>query len=136
MTDPAVHVHDDLAVIEFVTPVLGFPDHHRFTLVRLDEDGVLCELTCIDDASVRFLVASPFDFFPDYAPVVEDDVVELLEVTDASQVMVLLMLTAGASLERTTANLLAPILVNTRTRRAVQVILDSATYSVATPLVP
>ena len=69
------------------------------------------------------------------AVVVDDEVAEQLEVTDASQVLVLLMLTAGVSLERTTANLLAPILVNIRTRRAVQVVLDSPTYPVAAPLV-
>lgn len=135
MTDPAIHVDADLAVIEFVAPVLGFPEQRRFTLVRLDDDGVLCELTCLDDAGVRFLVASPFDFFPGYAPEVDDEAVALLEVADASEVLVLLVLTAGDSLETTTANLLAPILVNSRTRRAVQVVLDAATYSVTVPLV-
>jgi flagellar assembly factor FliW len=45
------------------------------------------------------------------------------------------VITAGDSLTSTTANLLAPILVNTATRRAMQVILDDPALEIATPLV-
>jgi len=125
----------EIPVIEFAHPMPGFPEHRRFALVELDEDGVLCTLRSLDDPDLRFLVASPMPFFPDYAPEVEDDVVADLAITDAAEVLVLLVLTAGASLADTTANLLAPVLVNTTTRRAAQVILDDTTLSVATPLV-
>jgi len=126
---------DEIPVIELVHPMPGFPEHRRFALVRLDEDGVLCALRSLDDPSLRFLVTSPVTFFPDYAPVVGDDVVADLGITDAADVLVLLVLTAGASLAETTANLLGPVLVNTVTRRASQVILDDPSLSVATPLV-
>lgn len=125
----------EIPVIEFARPMPGFPDHSRFALVELDEDGVLCALRSLDDPELRFLVASPVPFFPDYAPVVDDEVVADLAVTDAAEVLVLLVLTAGETLAETTANLLAPVLVNTTTRRAAQVILDDTTLSVATPLV-
>lgn len=125
----------EIPVIEFAHPMPGFPEHRRFALVELDEDGVLCTLRSLDDPDLRFLVASPMPFFPDYAPEVEDDVVADLAITAAAEVLVLLVLTAGASLADTTANLLAPVLVNTTTRRAAQVILDDTTLSVATPLV-
>lgn len=126
----------DLPVIELVHPLPGFPEHRRFALVQLDEDGVLCDLRSLDDPDLRFLVASPVPFFPDYAPVVGDDVVAELEIEDASDVLVLLVLTASTSLADSTANLRAPVLVNTTTRRAAQVILDDATLSVAVPLAP
>lgn len=126
----------DLPVIELVHPLPGFPEHRRFALVQLDEDGVLCDLRSLDDPDLRFLVASPVPFFPDYAPVVGDDVVAELEIEDASDVLVLLVLTAGTSLADSTANLRAPVLVNTTTRRAAQVILDDSSLSVAEPLTP
>ena len=125
----------EIPVIELAHPLPGFPDHRRFALVQLDDDGVLCALRSLDEPDLRFLVASPVPFFPDYAPVVDDAVVADLGVTDAEDVLVLLLLTAGDSLGETTANLLAPVLVNTVTRRAVQVILDDPALSVATPLV-
>lgn len=125
----------EIPVIELVHPMPGFPDHRRFALVRLDDDGLLCALRSLEDPDLRFLVTSPQAFFPDYAPEVGDDVVADLGITDVDDVLVLLVLTAGTSLTETTANLLAPVLVNTATRRASQVILDDSALSVATPLV-
>jgi flagellar assembly factor FliW len=132
---PTRSVMPEIPVIELVQPMPGFPDRTRFTLVQLDEDGVLCALRSLDDPDLRFLVVSPVPFFPDYEPIVEDEAVSELEISDVEDVLVLLVITAGDSLTSTTANLLAPILVNTATRRAMQVILDDPALAIATPLV-
>jgi flagellar assembly factor FliW len=132
---PPRRVMLEIPVIELVHPMPGFPDRTRFTLVELDEDGVLCALRSLDDPELRFLVVSPVPFFPDYAPVVDDATVDELGVSSADDVLVLLVLNAGDSLTTTTANLLAPVLVNTVTRRAIQVILDDPDLAIATPLV-
>lgn len=120
--------------IELVQPMPGFPECRRFALVRLDEDGVLCQLQSLEQPDLRFLVVSPAPFFPDYAPEVSDEVVADLEISSAEDVAVLLVLNAGDSLEDTTANLLAPVLVNTATRRASQVILEDTSLPLAAPL--
>ncbi|RNL61045.1 flagellar assembly protein FliW [Nocardioides marmoriginsengisoli] len=125
----------EIPVIDLVHPLPGFPDQRRFALVALDEDGVLCQLRSLDDPSLRFLVVPPSAFFPEYAPEVSDEVVADLEIASAEDVIVLLVLNAGDSLGSTTANLLAPVLVNTATRRASQVILDDPSLSIAAPLV-
>jgi flagellar assembly factor FliW len=125
----------EIPVIELVQPMPGFPDQNRFTLVQLDDDGVLCALRSLDDPNLRFLVVSPVSFFPDYEPVVDDQTVADLGITSVDDVLILLVLTAGESLTSTTANLIAPILVNTVTRRAAQVILDDPELAIATPLV-
>ena len=132
---PTRSVMPEIPVIELVQPMPGFAGSTRFTLVQLDEDGVLCALRSLDDPDLRFLVVSPVSFFPDYAPVVDDSTVAELGIDSADDVLVLLVLNAGASLTSTTANLLAPVLVNTVTRRAVQVILDDPDLAIATPLV-
>jgi flagellar assembly factor FliW len=125
----------DIPAIELVHPLPGFPDMRRFALVQLDDDGVLCQLRSLEDPALRFLVMPPVPFFPDYAPEVSDDVVEDLQISSADDVIVLLVLNAGESLGTTTANLLAPVVVNTVTRRASQVILDDPSLPLAAPLV-
>lgn len=125
----------DIPAIELVHPLPGFPAHRRFALVQLDDDGVLCQLRSLEDPSLRFLVMSPVPFFPDYAPEVSDEVVEELQISSAEDVIVLLVLNAGDTLDTTTANLMAPVVVNTRTLRASQVILDDPTLPLAAPLV-
>ena len=130
-----IGVVPDIPAIELVHPLPGFPDQRRFALVQLDESGVLCQLRSLDDPALRFLVMPPVPFFPDYAPEVGDDVVEDLQIESADDVIVLLVLNAGSSLDTTTANLMAPVVVNTVTLRASQVILDDPTLPLAAPLV-
>lgn len=128
-------VMPEFPAIELVQPLPGFPDQRRFALVQLDDDGVLCQLQSLEDPNLRFLVMSPVPFFPDYAPEVSDDVVADLRITSPEDVIVLLVLNAGESLDTTTANLMAPVVVNTATLRARQVILDDPALPLAAPLV-
>lgn len=125
----------EIPVIELVHPMPGFPQHSRFALVQLDDDGVLCSLASLEEPDLRFLVVPPVRFFPDYAPVVDDEAVADLGIESADDVLLLCVLTAGDSLATTTANLAAPVLVNTQTNKALQVVLDDPAFSVATPLV-
>ncbi|UFN43171.1 flagellar assembly protein FliW [Nocardioides okcheonensis] len=125
----------EIPVIELVQPMPGFPDLARFALVQVDDDGVLCSLTSLDRPGVRFLVVPPMPFFPDYAPEVDESVLTDLGSTSVDDLVVLCVLTAGESLASTTANLAAPVVLDTSTHRALQVVLDDPGLSVATPLI-
>lgn len=130
----ATAADQDLPVLDMVQPLLGFPESTRFALGRLDETGVLCELRSVDQPDLRFVVVPPAVFFPDYAPVVDDDVADALAAQDADDLLVLSLVTLGRAPQDATANLLAPILINHRTRRAAQVLLDDADLPLRAPL--
>jgi flagellar assembly factor FliW len=130
----AEHHPLEIPVIDMVRPLVGFPEHARFALVQLDGASDLCSLISLDEPGLRFLVVPPAAFFPDYAPEVGDDVVADLGIESASDVLVLVVLNAGAGLHDTTANLAAPLLVNPATRQAGQVVLDESGLPVAAPL--
>jgi flagellar assembly factor FliW len=125
----------DLSAIELVHPMPGFPEDHRFELVHLDDDGVLGALRSLDHDGLQFLVVPAAQFYPAYEPVVSDETVLDLGISAAEEVLVLLVVHAGADLASTTVNLRAPLLVNTSTLKAAQVILDDADLAVAAPLV-
>ena len=114
----------NLPTIEFVAPLPGFPAHRQFVLVRLDDEGLLYAMTSVADPELRFLVMPPPTFFPDYAPEIGDDALELLGSPEAEQLLLLLVVTASEA--QTTANLLAPIIVDQAHRRAVQVVLSGS----------
>ena len=124
----------DLPVIEMVRAMPGFPAHRRFALVHLDDAGMLFALRSLDDPELRFLVVPPAPFFPDYAPLLDDLTVADLGIESADDALVLLVLTAATSLEASTANLRAPIVLNVHTLQACQVVLDEADLAVAVPL--
>ena len=124
-----------LPVIDFVAPMPGFPDDRRFVLVRLEDTGMLYALTSVDSAGLRFLVVPPAQFFPDYAPEIDDDALAALGVSDGDGLLVLLVVTAGDGVEDATVNLMAPIVLDQQTRRAVQLVLSRSGLSVRQKLV-
>jgi flagellar assembly factor FliW len=120
MTDPSL----GLPTIDLAVPMPGFPRHRQFVLVRLNDEGLLYAFTSIEDPELRFLVAPPEPFFPDYAPEIEDEVFAALNASDPDRLLLLVVITAGVN--ETTANLLAPIVVDRDSRRAMQVILNGS----------
>jgi flagellar assembly factor FliW len=125
---------EDIPVIEFIEPVHGFPQDRHFALVRLEEGSALSALRSLERDDLRFLVVPMVLFYPELTPEVSDEVVASLGVDSADDVLVLLIVHAGDSLEETTVNLRGPLLINTVTRRAVQVVLDDPDLSVTAPL--
>lgn len=109
--------------LQFVDPMVGFPEHHRFALVPLDEAAVVFALRSLDDPGLRFIVVPAETFFPSYVPELDEDWAARLELSDARDAQVLLVVTPGDPVANSTANLLAPVIVNTRTGKAAQVLL-------------
>ncbi|WP_236718537.1 flagellar assembly protein FliW [Actinoplanes sp. TFC3] len=118
----------EMPVIDLAVPMAGFPAHRQFVLVRLNDEGLLYAFTSIEDPDLRFLVAPPEPFFPDYAPEIENEVFAALNTKDPDRLLVMVVITAGVN--ETTANLLAPIIVDRDSRRAMQVILTGSNMPV------
>ena len=124
MIDPVL----DLPIIDMAVPMPGFPAHRQFVLVRLNDEGLLYAFTSIEDPELRFLVAPPEPFFPDYAPEIDDEVFAALNTHDPDRLLLLVVITAGVN--ETTANLLAPIVLDRDHMRAMQVVLTGSGYPV------
>ncbi|WP_308249390.1 flagellar assembly protein FliW [Nocardioides jiangsuensis] len=125
-----------IPVLDMVSPMLGFPEHRRFALARLDEEGTVCDLRSLEDTDLRFVVVPPSLFFDDYTPEVADTVAESLRAESGDDLVALVVVTLGEASGDATANLLAPVLVNPRHRLAAQVVLDDADLPVRAPLLP
>lgn len=127
---------DDIPVLEMVAPMLGFPEHRRFALAALDEEGAIYDLRSLEDAELRFVVVPPVLFFSGYSPEIDDATAALLQAEEAEDLLALVVVTLGEGLSDATANLLAPVVVNHRKRLAAQVVLDDVDLSLRAPLVP
>jgi flagellar assembly factor FliW len=123
-----------LPVIDFVAPMPGFPDDRRFVLVRVEDSTLLYALTSLDSQGLRFLVVPPAPFFPTYEPEIDDDTLEVLDNRDPADLLVLLVISPGEVAREATANLLAPIILDQRSRRAMQLVLAGSGFPVREPL--
>lgn len=125
-----------VAELTFILPLPGFPEARHFTLEPVeDQGGMLSILRCTDQPSLEFVVALPEAFFSEYEPEIDDTTAERLALTTAEDAVVFVILTVAQRIEHTTANLMAPVVVNRSTGEAVQALLINSGYDIRTPLV-
>ena len=125
--------------LRFVRAMPGLDGLLHFRLDPLDPDAgdaALFTLTSNDRPEVSLLVAAPWVFFPDYTPEVEPDDAEALELASAEDALLFVVLTPGATAADSTANLLAPIVVNRHSMRATQVLLTGTDLPLRARLAP
>jgi len=117
-------------IINFPLGIPGFANLKRYIL--LDYKDPIKWLHAVDDPDVAFIVAEPFSLFPDYSLTVEDDIEQFLEIKDAAEAVVLVILNVADN--RLNANLKAPIIVNISKLKAAQIILEDERYSFRVPV--
>jgi flagellar assembly factor FliW len=120
--------------VEFAEPIPGFPEDREFSLDTVDEAGVLYALRSTRTPALRFILADPATFFPEYAPTLASADLDCLGVAEDEEVLVLVIVTLTDRLADATANLLAPIVVAPRLGTAVQFVLHDTGLSLRAPL--
>jgi flagellar assembly factor FliW len=113
----------------------GFPGSRDYVLVPADPAGVLCWLQSVTPEGPRFLTVSAGAYFPDYAPgLPASALVELGLADSAAAQMYCLVTVPGGDVTAATANLRAPLVVNSDTHRARQVVLTDGLHPIRRPL--
>jgi flagellar assembly factor FliW len=122
------------AVLTFIDPVPGLESMTRFALSPVEDCPELYTLRSVDAPDTRLFLLDPSAFFPDYAPHVDEAVLDRLAPDGSEPVVLVVLRPAGEDLPHT-ANLLAPILVNPAAGTAVQTVLEED-WPLRAPLVP
>jgi len=113
----------DVPELAFPAGLPGFEDLHRFALAHWGgPDSPYARLVSLERSDVAFLVAPPEAFFDDYDVEMRDDDAALLQLEDPADALVLVMITVGERADEATANLLGPLVVNTRAQLAAQIV--------------
>ena len=120
--------------VTFPDGIPGFERCKKFGLVALEEEAPFLRLLSMDDPVVGFVILDPTMLWSDYDPEVGLDDVEGLEVRDVGDVEVYCIVTLSEDADRVTANLKGPIVINTRTMLARQIILMDDRYHTKHPL--
>lgn len=85
-------------------------------------------LLSVEDESLSFVIMNPFLLVSNYAPRLPEDIYKKLEAEDEADLSFYVICVVGDSPEDSTVNFKCPIVVNTASRKAVQVILESEEY--------
>jgi flagellar assembly factor FliW len=124
------------AELHFAAGVPGFPLAKSFRVKPWgDEPTPFYVLECHDVVGLRFVAVRPAVFFPWYEPRFGSEVYQAVDAGGPEDVRLLVILTLHNTAEKSTANLLGPLVVNAATSQAVQAVLSGSGYSPATPVV-
>lgn len=126
--------HEDESVFDFPRGLPAFEEEKRFVFIEIAEYAPLVFLQSLSQASLCFLALPVSSVEPDYrlAVSVEDRAALELPLEGEPQPQDGLLALALVSLHdgiSATANLMAPVVVNVRTRRALQAIRMDRRYS-------
>ena len=87
--------HSDVPVVEIRGGLLGFPEFTKFTLIKMNDEGLVYRLQSLEEAAINFVVVPAASFFPNYAPVVDDEVAKRFDLESGREVLLLLVVTLG-----------------------------------------
>jgi flagellar assembly factor FliW len=122
---------DESAVLHFPAGLPGFESRTRFLLIERPGTAPLLFLQSLDAPKLCFVAAPMHSIDPDYALAMTPEDQQILSLSSDS--LILAVLSASAS-GRWTANLLAPVVIDKKARRAVQAVRADARYSHRHPL--
>ena len=127
---------NDETIINFPTGILGFPNFKKYALIDVDENSPLKWLHSVEEPSLAFVVTDPNLFKPDYSIDAWKRDLEDIDVTNAEEVIVLVLVTVPSEPSKMTANLKGPVLINTKNNMAKQLIVDNPEFDIKYRLLP
>lgn len=93
----------------------------------------ICWLQSIEQKNVCFIMLNPLEVRRDYAPVVMQDVLILLQAVPEDNLDCWVLMVIGETFRDSTVNLKSPVIINHETNLGVQVILDQD-YPIRQPI--
>jgi len=121
---------DEKKIITFPLGIPGFAELKRYVL--FDYKDPIQWLHAVDDPDVAFIVINPFIMFPSYSVDIRDDEEKFLGIKKPADLVVLTILNVAKN--RITANLRGPLVLNSATYLAAQILIDDERYDFSTPL--
>jgi len=114
-------------IFVFEQGIPGFLDEKRFVLLPFAETPIVI-LQSVQTPELGFAMVNPFLYFPDYDFELDECSVSQLQLSAEKEVVVYVILTVADPFEKTTANLQAPVVLNSEKKLGKQVILTNTSY--------
>lgn len=120
---------DDASAIQIPSGIIGFPKERRYALIPHGSTGAVAWLQSLDNPALAFPLVSAHALPMDYPGMDISAAAAACGITaNADDLAVLVVLSAATGLPAT-VNLLAPIVIDTRTRQGAQILLEGTAFS-------
>ena len=121
-----IDIADD-KIVTLEKGIIGFPDLQKFTLIfDLDkgDKGIIKWFQSLDEPQFALPVIDPSVILPDYAPVINNELLEPLGELNDDNLLILVTIKVPGDVKQMTVNLRAPLIINADTLKGGQLITD------------
>jgi len=125
---------DESKLITFGDGIPGLEEYKEYALLQFEESYPIIWLQSIDEGGVCLPVLDTYAVLAGYVFDIDDEDVKELGLKGAEELHVVNVLVIPDDIRGMTANLAAPIIINTATGKAKQILLASSDYNVRVPV--
>lgn len=117
-------------ILSFSKGILGFSNNKKFILFPHTEGSPFYWLQSVEDGSLAFVVMNPQLVKQDYTINIDQSVLDELKAEEIGELDVMCIVTIPHNEpQKMTINLLGPIIINVKTRSALQIVCSDEKYS-------
>ena len=116
-------------IIIFGKAIPGFDGLRKFVIKEVEDSGFYI-LQSIEEAELGFVLASPFSIDENYEIKLNEEIIKNLEIEDEKEIILYSIVTLDSNIEKITANLKAPIVINNKTNKGEQYITENNKYNI------
>ncbi len=121
------YTEEDLLILPL--GLVGMPHLTRFLILDFEGEHAFKALLSTEEPGINFLITDPRNFRDDFDFDLLEPTREALKIGRDDDQAVFVLCTWRGKFESTTGNLLGPIVVNVKNRKAMQVILERGAYT-------
>lgn len=121
--------------VTFEKGLIGLEEYKNYTIEEIEENECFKILKSKDDKDFSLIITSPFYVDDKYEIDLSDEVIERLKIESQKDVLVYTTVTLNSTMEKSTTNFRAPIIINNNNKLGEQVILNKDEYMIKQPLI-
>lgn len=123
---------DEANILEFPEGIFGFQDEKRYVILydNLEGGGPFSWLQSLDVRHTALPLINPMNYFPQYNPEISFKDIEKIGELKEEDLILFSVVVVPENIEKMTTNLKAPIVVNVKTRKGIQVIVQDEDYEI------
>jgi len=125
---------DEGKLLKFEEGIPGLEQYKDYALLQFEESYPLVWLQSIEETGICLPVLDTFSVLPDYVFDIDEADVKILELNSPEVLQVVSVVVIPDDIQRMTVNLAAPIIINTVSGKAKQIVLGGSEYNVRAPV--
>jgi len=125
---------DEEKIIIFDDGIPGLEQYQKYALLQFEESYPIVWLQSMEETGICLPVLDTFKVLPDYVFDIDDTDVKALELKGPDELHVVSVVVIPEDIQGMTVNLAAPIVINTITGKAKQIVLSGTEFNVRAPV--